>query len=121
MWRDIATAMAPRFTVVAADLRGYGQSGCPVSSADHSPYAKRAMAGDMVQVMKQLGFKQFMVAGHDRGGRVAWRSITPMKSPRSRSSTSSPPPPRGIGRTPDWLSPSGPGAFLRNRSLCRSD
>ncbi|RUV28514.1 MULTISPECIES: alpha/beta hydrolase [unclassified Mesorhizobium] len=73
MWRDIATAMAPRFTVVAADLRGYGQSGCPVSSADHSPYAKRAMAGDMVQVMKQLGFKQFMVAGHDRGGRVAYR------------------------------------------------
>ncbi|RUU34449.1 alpha/beta hydrolase [Mesorhizobium sp. M6A.T.Ce.TU.002.03.1.1] len=73
MWRDIATALAPRFTVIAADLRGYGQSGCPISSADHSPYAKRAMAGDMVQVMKRLGFEQFMVAGHDRGGRVAYR------------------------------------------------
>ncbi|WP_352803632.1 alpha/beta fold hydrolase [Mesorhizobium sp. M0340] len=73
MWRDIAAALAPRFTVVAADLRGYGQSGCPVSSADHSPYAKRAMAGDMVQAMKQLGFERFMVAGHDRGGRVAYR------------------------------------------------
>ncbi|RWP99691.1 alpha/beta hydrolase [Mesorhizobium sp.] len=73
MWRDIAAALAPRFTVVAADLRGYGQSGCPVSSADHSPYAKRAMAGDMVQVMQQLGFEHFMVAGHDRGGRVAYR------------------------------------------------
>lgn len=73
MWRDIAVALARDFTVIAADLRGYGQSGCPVSSADHSPYAKRAMAGDMVQVMKQLGFKQFMVAGHDRGGRVAYR------------------------------------------------
>lgn len=66
-------ALAPRFTVIAADLRGYGQSGCPISSADHSPYAKRAMAGDMVQVMKRLGFERFMVAGHDRGGRVAYR------------------------------------------------
>jgi haloacetate dehalogenase len=73
MWRDIATALALRFTVIAADLRGYGQSGCPISSADHSPYAKRAMAGDMAQVMKRLGFEQFMVAGHDRGGRVAYR------------------------------------------------
>ncbi|MER9594541.1 alpha/beta hydrolase [Mesorhizobium sp. M0244] len=73
MWRDIAVALAPRFTVVAADLRGYGQSGCPVSSSDHSPYAKRAMAVDMVQAMKQLGFERFMVAGHDRGGRVAYR------------------------------------------------
>lgn len=73
MWRDTAVALAPRFTVVAADLRGYGQSGCPVSSADHSPYAKRAMASDMVQVMKRLGFERFMIAGHDRGGRVAYR------------------------------------------------
>ncbi|TGQ34642.1 alpha/beta hydrolase [Mesorhizobium sp. M00.F.Ca.ET.216.01.1.1] len=73
MWRDIAAALAPRFTVIAADLRGYGQSGCPASSADHAPYAKRAMARDMVLVMKQLGFEQFMAAGHDRGGRVAYR------------------------------------------------
>jgi len=61
------------FTVVCADLRGYGQSGCPLSDKDHSPYSKRAMAGDMVQVMEQLGFTEFMVAGHDRGGRVAYR------------------------------------------------
>ncbi|PDQ21870.1 alpha/beta hydrolase [Mesorhizobium sanjuanii] len=73
MWRDIATALAPRFTVVAADLRGYGQSGCPASSTDHAPYSKRAMAGDMVQVMRALGFERFMIAGHDRGGRVAYR------------------------------------------------
>ncbi|TIS54207.1 alpha/beta hydrolase [Mesorhizobium sp.] len=73
MWRDIAAALAPRFTVIAADLRGYGQSGCPASSADHAPYAKRAMARDMVLVMKRLGFEQFMAAGHDRGGRVAYR------------------------------------------------
>lgn len=122
MWRDIAAALAPRFTVIAADLRGYGQSGCPASSADHAPYAKRAMARDMVLVMKRLGFEQFMAAGHDRGGRVAyrWRSTTPIKCPRLPSSMSSPRPPRGTGRTLGWLSASGPGACLRNRSLCRS-
>lgn len=73
MWRDVAAALASRFTVVAADLRGYGQSGCPISSADHAPYSKRAMAGDMVQAMSVLGFDRFMIAGHDRGGRVAYR------------------------------------------------
>jgi haloacetate dehalogenase len=60
-------------TVVCADLRGYGQSGCPISASDHAPYAKRAMAQDMVAVMERLGFPRFCVAGHDRGGRVAYR------------------------------------------------
>jgi haloacetate dehalogenase len=73
MWRDIAPALARNFTVVCADLRGYGQSGCPASAEDHTPYAKRAMARDMVTVMAQLGFSRFSVAGHDRGGRVAYR------------------------------------------------
>jgi haloacetate dehalogenase len=73
MWRDIAPRLARDFTVVCADLRGYGQSGCPASSADHAPYAKRAMARDMVTVMARLGFPRFAVAGHDRGGRVAYR------------------------------------------------
>jgi haloacetate dehalogenase len=73
MWRDIAPRLARDFTVVCADLRGYGQSGCPASSADHAPYAKRAMARDMVAVMARLGFPRFAVAGHDRGGRVAYR------------------------------------------------
>jgi haloacetate dehalogenase len=73
MWRDIAPRLARDFTVVCADLRGYGQSGCPASSADHAPYAKRAMARDMVMVMARLGFPRFAVAGHDRGGRVAYR------------------------------------------------
>ncbi|MER9701816.1 alpha/beta fold hydrolase [Mesorhizobium sp. M0146] len=73
MWRDIAVALAPHFSVVAADLRGYGQSGCPASGANHAAYSKRAMARDMVQVMDVLGFDRFMVAGHDRGGRVAYR------------------------------------------------
>lgn len=69
MWRDVAPFLARDFTVVCADLRGYGQSGCPVSTSDHAPYAKRAMAADMVSVMRQLGFDQFAVAGHDRGRR----------------------------------------------------
>jgi haloacetate dehalogenase len=73
MWRGVAPLLARRFTVICADLRGYGCSGCPPSAVDHSPYAKRAMAQDMVTVMAQLGFARFMVAGHDRGGRVAYR------------------------------------------------
>jgi haloacetate dehalogenase len=73
MWRSVAPMLARDFTVVCADLRGYGQSGCPVSANDHAPYAKRAMARDMMSAMAQLGFEKFAVAGHDRGGRVAYR------------------------------------------------
>jgi haloacetate dehalogenase len=73
MWRGVAPALAREFTVVCADLRGYGSSGCPASTADHAPYAKRAMARDMIVVMEQLGFERFSVVGHDRGGRVAYR------------------------------------------------
>jgi haloacetate dehalogenase len=73
MWRGVAPLLARRFTVVCADLRGYGRSGCPASTPDHAPYAKRAMARDMVAVMERLGFARFSVAGHDRGGRVAYR------------------------------------------------
>src|ERR671922_91576 len=73
MWRGVAPLLARRFTVVCADLRGYGRSGCPASTPDHTPYAKRAMARDMVVVMERLGFAHFSVAGHDRGGRVAYR------------------------------------------------
>jgi len=73
MWRDVAPLLARHFSVVCADLRGYGHSGCPASTTNHAPYAKRAMARDMVAVMEQLGFPRFSVAGHDRGGRVAYR------------------------------------------------
>lgn len=73
MWRGVASRLAARYTVVCADLRGYGRSGCPASTADHAPYAKRAMVHDMVIVMERLGFPRFSVAGHDRGGRVAYR------------------------------------------------
>lgn len=72
MWRDVAPILARDFTVVCADLRGYGRSGCPVSALDHAPYAKRAMAHDMVNVMERR-LCAFLRWGHDRGGRVAYR------------------------------------------------
>lgn len=73
MWHRIAPQLAKRFTVVAADLRGYGDSSKPAGIADHSSYSKRTMAADMVAVMAALGHARFAVAGHDRGGRVAYR------------------------------------------------
>lgn len=73
MWRKVVPLLAADFTLVCADLRGYGQSGRPASTPDHAPYAKRAMARDMIALMGQLGFARFSVAGHDRGGRVAYR------------------------------------------------
>jgi haloacetate dehalogenase len=73
MWHGVAPILARDFAVVCADLRGYGISGCPPSAPDHAPYSKRAMAQDLVTVMERLGFPRFSVAGHDRGGRVAYR------------------------------------------------
>jgi haloacetate dehalogenase len=73
MWRHVAPALARRFTVVAADLRGYGASSKPPGDPDHAAYAKRAMAADQVGLMRGLGFARFAVVGHDRGARVAHR------------------------------------------------
>ncbi len=73
MWHKVAPGLAQEFTVVAADLRGYGDSSKPETDADHASYSKRAMAGDMAEVMTALGYDTFFVAGHDRGGRVAHR------------------------------------------------
>jgi haloacetate dehalogenase len=73
MWHKIAPGLAERFTVVAVDLRGYGDSGKPRSDPDHFAYSKRRTAADQVEVMRSLGFERFFVAGHDRGGRVAHR------------------------------------------------
>ena len=73
MWHRVAPSLAAEFTVVAADLRGYGASSKPPTTPDHEPYSKRAMARDQVEVMRQLGFERFAVAGHDRGARCAYR------------------------------------------------
>lgn len=72
-WHKVAPTLARRFTVVAADLRGYGDSSKPDSGGDHAPYSKRAMAADQVALMRALGFDRFRLVGHDRGGRVAHR------------------------------------------------
>lgn len=73
MWHAVAPALARRFTVIAADLRGYGDSAKPAGDAAHLAYSKRTMALDMIALMAALGWQRFAVAGHDRGGRVAYR------------------------------------------------
>ena len=73
IWHKIAPRLAEEFTVVAADLRGYGDSGKPHGDAEHLAYSKRSMAQDQVEVMEQLGFDSFFLVGHDRGARVSHR------------------------------------------------
>ena len=73
MWHLVAPRLAEEFTVVATDLRGYGDSSKPFGDEDHSTYSKRAMAGDQAAVMESLGFDSFAVVGHDRGARVGHR------------------------------------------------
>jgi haloacetate dehalogenase len=73
MWHLLAPRLAEEFTVVATDLRGYGDSSKPESAPDHGPYSKRAMAEDQIGVMKHFGFDRFALCGHDRGGRVGYR------------------------------------------------
>jgi haloacetate dehalogenase len=73
MWHAVAPLLTDRFTVVAADLPGYGESFRPPVTDDHASHGKRALAGDLVEAMAQLGHDAFAVAGHDRGGRVAYR------------------------------------------------
>ena len=72
-WHKIAGELARHATLVIADLRGYGASSAPPGDAEHTTYSKRAMAQDCLEVMHALGHQRFMVAGHDRGGRVAYR------------------------------------------------
>ncbi len=73
MWARVAPLVAQKFTVVCADLRGYGDSSKPRCAADCANYAFRAMAADQVAAMKRLGFARFHVIGHDRGARTAHR------------------------------------------------
>ena len=73
IWHKVAPTLAGRFTVVAADLRGYGDSSKPAGVADHANYSKRTLARDQVALMRTLGFERFDVLAHDRGARVAHR------------------------------------------------
>ncbi|MFY1620603.1 alpha/beta fold hydrolase [Micromonospora sp. WMMD736] len=73
MWHRVAPRLAEHFTVVATDLRGWGDSGTPPSSPDHEPYSMRAIARDQIEVMRSLGYDRFHLVGHDRGARCAYR------------------------------------------------
>lgn len=73
LWAHVAPMLAEEYTVICADLRGYGDSTKPKASSDYSNYSFRAMAKDNIELMKQEGFDQFHVIGHDRGGRAAHR------------------------------------------------
>ena len=72
-WHAVTPLLKPHFTLVIPDLRGYGQSIGPAPDPEHHHYAKRAMAQDMIGVMAHLGYERFLLAGHDRGARVAYR------------------------------------------------
>jgi hypothetical protein len=111
MWRDIAPRLAQRFTVVCADLRGYGDSSTPPSNADHAPYAKRAMARDMIGVMAQLDFGHFSVAVTTVAAAwpIARHSTTRTGWTRSRSSTCFRSTPSGTAPTTASRSASGHG------------
>jgi len=73
IWHKVADQLAQHFTVIAADLRGYGDSDKPLSDPEHITYSKRMMAQDMVELMDELGFSTFSVLAHDRGARAAHR------------------------------------------------
>ena len=73
MWNKIADDLAKKFTVILPDLRGYGQSFVIAGDKNHLNYSKREMAKDIVQLMNKIGYKKFLLAGHDRGGRVSHR------------------------------------------------
>jgi haloacetate dehalogenase len=73
MWHHVAPILAEHHTVILTDLRGYGDSGKPPGGPQHAAYAKRTMAWDQMLVMRDLGYDEFAVVGHDRGARVAHR------------------------------------------------
>jgi haloacetate dehalogenase len=72
-WHRVAPLLAPDYSVVCPDLRGYGRSSKPPATEDHVTYSKRAMAEDCLRLMRELGYERFAVVGHDRGGYVAFR------------------------------------------------
>ena len=74
MWRKIIPLLSKHYTVITADLRGYGDSDKPISKANHSTYSKREMAKDQILLMKKLGYSEFFCIGHDRGARVFHRA-----------------------------------------------
>jgi hypothetical protein len=122
MWRGVAPLLARRFTVVCADLRGYGRSGCPASTPDHSPYAKRAMARDMVAVMEHVGFLASRLPGMTVAvvSPIAWRSTIRIGSSDWPSSIFSRQVKSGSEPTHGSRLPTGPGRCSPNPNRCPS-
>ena len=123
MWHAAAPLLAERFTVVAADLPGYGASFRPAPAPDHAPHAKRALAATWSQAMAALGHERFAVAGHDRGGRVAYRMALDHPDrgrARSRCSTSCRPARCGRAPTRSSRSSTGTGRSSPSRRRCPS-
>src|SRR5271155_5938099 len=85
IWHKVAPRLAQRFMLVMPDLRGYGASSKPATDKEHLPYSKHAMALDMVEVMRALGFDRFDVAGHDRGARGPYRLVLGPPHPGGRA------------------------------------
>lgn len=79
LWRKIAPLFAENYTVICSDLRGYGDSDKPQSDKKHLTYSKKTMGLDQNELMKKLGFKEYFLVGHDRGGRVAHRMAIDFK------------------------------------------
>ena len=102
MWHAVAPRLAERFTVVAADLRGYGESSKPPGEPDHMNYSKRIMALDLVESMRALGFPRFFVAGHDRGARVTYRMALDHPEAVARLATLDIIPTLSTWRAMDW-------------------
>jgi haloacetate dehalogenase len=95
-WRLVAPELAKTYTVVATDLRGYGDSSKPADVPDHATYSKRAMALDQVEVMKSFGYETFRLVGQDRGTLAARAPSTPVTSKTSRKCARLPAPPDAI-------------------------
>src|SRR5216683_3108012 len=115
MWHRVAPHLAERYTVVATDLRGYGDSGTPPSTADHEPYSMRAIGRDQIGVMRHLGYDQFSIAG--RAAPTVSRWITRMLFSGSPSWTSFPSATPTIvpAKTSASSTGNGPSSPRRNR------
>src|SRR5579885_1686679 len=122
MWHRVAPPLARDFSLVIPDLRGYGESSKPPTTPDHEPYSKRAMARDMIALMQHFGHQRFAVAGHDRGGRVAYRMALDHPERVARMAVLDITQTGEVFRGPTWSSAwgTGTGSSWHSRMICPS-
>ena len=113
MWHEVAPLLAEDFTVIVADLPGYGQSSCPADSPDHVSMSKRELAATLVQAMRVVGCDSFAIVGHDRGGRVAYRAALDHAELISRVAVLNVVPTHDV-----WITPMRASRWLFGRSRC---